>query len=120
MPWVGPVITPVIIAVTMILFAITVIYFSGKRMNVALKMKEAMLLVAGSLVVIFSFIKDYLHQNGDILYRNIRQGGALFTDLADYVPDHFDWLIFSAGELLLVTAWVLYLKRIRQAENQAK
>jgi hypothetical protein len=112
-PWVGPVITPVIIAVTMILFAVTVVYFSGKQIPVALKTKETMLLIAGSLVVIFSFTKDYMRQNGDILYHNIRQGGALFTDLVNYVPHHFDWLIFSAGELLLLAAWALYVVRIR-------
>jgi hypothetical protein len=112
-PWVGPVISPVIIALTMILYGLSIVYFSGKGRSVALKLRERLLLVAGSLIVIIAFIKDYMHQNGDILFRNIRSGGSLFTDLANYVPQHFDWFIFSAGEILILVALVLYMKRMR-------
>ena len=113
-PWVGPVVTPIIIALTMILFALTVVYYSAKGINVALKVKETILLLVGSLIVIISFTEDYFRQNGDILYKNIRNGGSLFSDLTNFVPDHFDWLRFLAGESILILAWVIYAKRIRQ------
>jgi len=117
-PWVGPVITPVIIAMTMILYGLSVVFYSGRGVDVTIKMREALLLLCGSLVVIIAFTKDYMQQNGDILYTNIRKGGSLFTDLANYVPKNFDWLIFSAGEVLILLAWVLYIRRMRLAAGK--
>lgn len=111
-PWVGPVITPVIIAITLILFGLSIIYHSGKGRNVALSLKEKLLLTTGSVVAIFSFTKDYMTQKGDILFSNIRGGQSLFTDLASYVPQHFDWLTFSFGEVLLLCTWVIYVRKL--------
>lgn len=112
-PWVGPVLTPVIISATMILFALTVVYHSEGGRPVAFRRMEALLLLAGSLVCIFSFTRDYMLQKGDILFRNIRSGGSLFVDLADYVPAHFDWPIFWLGEAVILLSWLLYARPIR-------
>jgi len=114
-PWVGPVVTPVIIAVTMILFAVSVIYYSRKGLAAYLRWKETSLLILGSLIAIVAFTQDYVFQKGDILYRNIRMGGSLFTDLANYVPLHFDWPVFWAGEAIILLAWFFYTKRMKQA-----
>ena len=114
-PWVGPVITPVIIALSMILFALSVIYYSGKGIKAYLQWKETSLLILGSLVAIISFTKDYMHQKGDVLFRNIRMGVSLFTDLANYVPVHFEWPVFLAGEIMMLLAWFFYIRRMREA-----
>lgn len=111
-PWVGPVIAPVIIAFTMIAFAMTTVF--GAAQSAGMRMKERLLLLLGSLVAIVSFTEDYVQQKGDILYRNIRNGGSLFTDLSDYVPKHFDWPVFFIGEGIILLAWVLYFIRIKK------
>lgn len=111
-PWVGPVITPVIISLTMILFALTVIHCSGKGRKTGIKPMESLLLAAGSLVVIISFTKDYVTQKGDILFRNLRSGGSLFTDLTTYIPAQFDWWIFTLGEAIIVLSWIMYTRRV--------
>lgn len=116
-PWVGPVITPLIIALTMILYALAIIYHSVKGLNVALITRERLLLASGSVVTIISFTRDYTHQKGDILYRNIREGNSLFTDLAYYVPAQFDWAIFFAGEGLILLAWIFYAGRMKNGSS---
>jgi hypothetical protein len=116
-PWVGPVITPVIVSCTMMLFAVTVARYSAKGKKVAMKAREGFLLAAGSLVIIISFTEDYVRQKGDVLFRNIRNGGSLFTDLANYVPVHFDWLTFFSGEVIILAACMFYIRRMWMQEN---
>jgi hypothetical protein len=112
-PWVGPVLAPVLLSLTMILFALSINYYSAKGKTVNLSMYEAGLLVVGSLVVIYSFTKDYIHQQGDFLYSNIRKGGSLLADLANYVPAHFSWLMFSLGEVFILLAWFIHIRKAR-------
>ena len=118
-PWVGPVITPVIISFTMILFAFTVICYSGNGYKVGLKRRESLLLITGSLVAIVSFTEDFIQKKGYLLFRNLMKGRSLFIDLADYVPAHFDWVVFSTGETVIIIAWVIYLIRLMAQTNAA-
>jgi len=116
-PWVGPVITPVIISCIMILFALTIAYHAERKEKVGMKKIESLLLIVGSLVTIVSFTEDYMKQKGDILFRNIRNGGSLFVDMASYVPVHFDWLLFSAGTGSMLAAWILYARRMKRTPS---
>jgi hypothetical protein len=111
-PWVGPVITPCIIAVTMIFFALTVIRFTGYQIPVSMKAKERWLLWLGALIVIVSFTMDYAQTKGATLWRNIASGNSLSTDLVDYVPHAFNWWVFSLGELMILLAYFVYRKRL--------
>jgi hypothetical protein len=113
-PWVGPVVTPLVIAMTLILFAVTIIYYSDKQINVHLHSKEKLLLWIGSLIAIISFTEDYIRHKGDILMRNLGSGGSLFIDLSGYVPVIFDWTMFCIGEGIILISFMLYLKRLRK------
>lgn len=111
-PWVGPVIAPVLIAIMMILFALSITKYSRKGRVVALKRRETYLFITGSIISIFAFTQDYLCQKGATLYSNLAAGKDLFTDLSNYVPDHFNWSVFWLGTLLLLASWVLYYRRL--------
>ncbi len=112
-PWVGPVITPVLIALTMIAFALTIIRCSSHGKVVSLQAKEIGLLVMGSAVAVASFIEDYVRQNGAIVYQKLNSGGNLLSEMGSYVPDRFDWPLFAMGEGLLVLAYILYCRRMK-------
>lgn len=114
-PWVGPVITPVIIALTLILFALAIIYYSEKKVNVHLSSGEKLLLWVGSVVAIISFTEDYVRHKGDILMRNLRSGGSLFTDMSSYVPSYFDWTMFGIGEGIILLSFIVYVKRLSKS-----
>lgn len=111
-PWVGPVITPCIIAVTMIFYALTVIKYTGKNIAVSMKAKERWLLWLGALVVIISFTMDYVDKKGAVLWRNVTVGDSPFTDLVDYVPTHFYWPVFLFGEGMILAAYFIYRLRL--------
>ncbi len=112
-PWVGPVITPVLIAATMIAFAVTIIQFSAAGMPVTLKWREISLLVLGSTVAVASFIEDYVRQNGAVVYEKLGNGGSLLSEMGSYIPARFDWPLYAVGEGMLLFAYVLYFRRIK-------
>ncbi|MBS1771640.1 MAG: hypothetical protein JST82_02180 [Bacteroidetes bacterium] len=111
-PWVGPVIAPCIIAVTMVLFCLTVIRFTDKGIRVSMLPKERWLMWLGALVVIISFTMDYAEKKGATLWNNIMSHNSLLTNLVDYIPSDFNWFVFIVGELMILTAYFLYRRRL--------
>src|SRR5271157_1547151 len=59
-PWVGPVLAPVIVSFIMIAFAIIVNYFIIKGYQVKYRKSEYLLMITGCLVIILSFMWDYI------------------------------------------------------------
>jgi hypothetical protein len=118
-PWVGPVLAPCIVSMTMIALAFSVIYFQEKGVDAHLKAKEWILAIAGSLVLILSFIEDYLnycstHKNGVPLPGK----DALFNEISNYIPTSFNWWVFVAGEALIIAAIISFIKRAMAIRKQ--
>lgn len=113
-PWVGPVIAPCIVAVTMIFFCLTVIRFTNLNVAVSMLSKERWLMWLGALVVIVSFTMDYVEKKGATLWHNINSKDSLFTNLVDYVPSNFNWAVFSIGEAMILAAYAMYRWRLKK------
>ncbi len=112
-PWVGPVICPVIISLSMILLALVLIYFNERDPRLKINPREWTLFISGSLIVIFSFVLDCykcIH-----LYK-----GEVLDAIAQYIPQHFDWWIFWLGEAFILTAISLFFFRSKYVISQAK
>ena len=112
-PWVGPVLSPVIVAVTMIVFAVTIVRFSERGQNVLLRTKEKLLLILGSLIAIASFTEDYIRQNGIVIYNKLNSHGAFLSEMGHYIPQKFDWWLFLLGEGVLLYVYVQYVRRLK-------
>jgi hypothetical protein len=114
-PWVGPVIAPCLLSLTMIGLALNIIHLQNKGYRVVIKLKEWGLFITGSLVVILSFVWDYLqfvntHVGLSSLWTVTKQE-SLFAEGLTYIPQQFDWWIFWAGELLIVLAIIFFVRR---------
>jgi hypothetical protein len=115
-PWVGPVITPCIVSITMAILALSIIHFQGIGMNTRMKIKEWILFIAGSLVIILSFIWDYFRYIHEIKSYEI---STLLSDkynlidiLKDYVHVDFNWPLFLTGESILLYGMMTFIDRI--------
>jgi hypothetical protein len=114
--WVGPVIAPVINAISMVIFGGLIWFFHSKDQLIPIKMGEWMLLAAGSLIVIWSYIEDYvsyLHQSfsmPQIFFPS--DTGRLIEFAVRYVPMEFNWWIFWPGQLLILIAIGFWYSRI--------
>ena len=116
--WVGPVITPVIVALTMILLAMVLVYFSRTLEKIRIIPREWIILILGSVVLILSWTWDY---SGYILehysFREIWTipKGELYQVAQEYVPRRFNWGIYSAGEFIVLSGISLIFIRLRKS-----
>ena len=116
-PWVGPVITPCIVSATMILLAVSIIYFQNLGINTKLKVKEWNLLIGGSFVIILSFIWDYLSyiqtQNSSAILTSLTGKQEMLSEIKDYIPTAFNWPLFLLGEGILIYGIIVFVMRLR-------
>ncbi|MBS3775099.1 MAG: hypothetical protein V5A51_02065 [Bacteroidales bacterium] len=115
-PWTGPVLTPVLISLIMIMFALTIRYFnrlSGFRMF--LEIREWLVLLAGALVVFVSFISDFVDYVFGHYTSRAESIEPLFGNLESitlsYTPQEFNWWIYTLGVLLLLFSLSMIYKR---------
>jgi hypothetical protein len=89
LPWVGPVIAPVIVALSLVVCGLISLRLGG----LPARPLEWMTMIAGGLIVILSFVWDF---------RNTMAGG---------MPNPFNWPLFFVGELIALTGFLLGVRR---------
>lgn len=116
-PWVGPVITPCVVSLTMILLALSIIFLQERGINTQLNRKDWAWFILGSLTIIASFVWDYFLYVGKLNSKStiwtLSSDNSLFQDITAYVPIEFNWPLFLLGEAILLVGIVLYIKRVR-------
>jgi uncharacterized membrane protein len=114
-PWVGPVLAPCIVSLTMVMLTAVVIYVQEKGYDIHLRAREWFFLITGSLVVIISFILDYI--------KYVSRGGAashiwtlsgkqqMFQEIQHYVPTSYNWWLFAIGEVIILTGILAFVEK---------
>ena len=97
LPWVGPVIAPVIVALTLVVCGLASFRMGG----LPARRLEWMAMIAGGLVVILSFVWDF---------RNTMAGG---------LPNPFNWPLFLAGEVIALSGFLSAARRLSGVNDQA-
>jgi len=105
--WTGPVLTPILVSLSMILLAMIILRKaeSGKESRIPGKIWGGLIL--GSLILIFGWVFDYsrhmLSQFSLVEMTQVNNPEVL--ELAtSYVPLHFPWGIFALGEGLILVS----------------
>ncbi|MCB2221868.1 MAG: hypothetical protein KQI35_15870 [Bacteroidetes bacterium] len=113
--WVGPVLGPVINSLSMIVLAFLISTFTNHSRAVHIHSHEWLLLVSGSLLVIVSYVEDYIsYLQGKFSFWEIFHPGMvdeLMEYALDYIPADFSWWIFITGQLMITVGIVLFYKR---------
>jgi hypothetical protein len=91
--WISPVIAPIICSTAMILLSVIILSVTQKS-NFKITKIEWSLIWTSAFVIFISFIWDF---------QNLL--------LPNFVPQHFQWEIFSAGVLMTVAAMFLIVRR---------
>ncbi len=102
-PWVGPVLAPCMVSLIMILTALMILRYEAMGVPAKMNGRERSLLVIGSVTVIFSFCADFLQHAS-----SLTQGAV-----KNYVPQHFDWWVFIAGEAMITTEIILLWRKLK-------
>lgn len=119
--WVGPVIAPVIVSLVMIVFAFLISKFTNRNVNTKINLYEWLLLVVGSIVLIFGFVYDYVKfmlqyfSIGEIFSPS--NTTRLMEKALTYVPLSFPWVIFTFGTVIIIGGIVLFYTRNKKYQR---
>jgi hypothetical protein len=115
--WVAPVLAPIVCAATMIILSAFMLRHYNKRYPAKINLLEWSLISLGAFAIFITFVWDYA--------KIIIQGGFLsrFFSLAtdpdfqriatSHVPDTYHWTLFIPGEVLILCALTLFVRRMK-------
>jgi len=117
-PWVSPVLAPVICSLTMIVFGCITLLLQQKGKSVKIKSVDWVLMIGGALVILYSFIKDYiaflLSEGLPISIWALAKDPNFQQIISKFVPAHYNWYLFFAGEVLIILGMTLAFRRAQQ------
>lgn len=116
-PWVGPVIAPCIISLTMIFLTLIIVYHQEKNKHVHISFINWMFLILGSLSVTGSFMWDYItyvYNESDKIVWSLSSNNNMFEEVSHYIPKSFNWYLFGMGEGFILIAMLLILGRLKR------
>ncbi|MDF1558860.1 MAG: hypothetical protein P1P83_01500 [Bacteroidales bacterium] len=113
--WLGPVLAPVLNSVTMIIMALLLVAREEDGYCVKVRLIDWILIFGGALIILFTYLIDYsrlIFESGVLARGKSQEAAELLTTLiTSYTPDHYRWLIFITGELIIVAAIVIIYRR---------
>lgn len=121
-PWVGPVLCPVLVSLTMIAVALVTLYGQSKGNSGKFVSRERAMLLGGCAIILVSFMWDYfryvqLHGNGNTIW-SLSSHKDLFSEARGYVPTQFNWLMYWCGQIILIGGVLLYALRMHKYRPQ--
>lgn len=121
--WTGPVIAPVINSLSMILVA-AVILKSKETSSPLIHLSKITwaLLIAGSLIVLVAYMKDFftyiLHYRHSFPSEGNNTNQDVFSLSTQFMPQSFDWMLFCIGVGMHLVAVILNIFKKRKELKQ--
>jgi hypothetical protein len=110
-PWIGPVLAPLICSLTMILLAGIIIYLKENGCMIKIKLSEWSMALLGASIILFTFARDY----SKIIFQEHFSPGLslickerqLIEIISGYKPTHYNWNLFLLGEILILCSLIM-------------
>ena len=119
-PWIGPVLAPVICSLTMILFSGIIIHLQERGSVFRIKFQEWSLILIGVFIILGTFIWDYseIIMNDGLISRFwiLANEKHLLKNILNYHPPHYNWVAFILGETIILSALALMFRRAKSNE----
>jgi len=114
-PWVGPVLAPIICSLTMILLGGSIVFLQEKGYIVKIQLFDWVLLFFGIFIIFCTFIWDYFRiiVQEDLLssFWTLANNEHLQEIISQYKPTYYNWWIFAVGEILILFTLILIFRR---------
>jgi hypothetical protein len=114
--WVGPVLAPVMVSLSMILFAVLVFRAEAAGKQVQVKPRCFTVIVLSAFVVFVSFVYDpsaFLFAGGSATEVFSTGVDGLFLKMSEYLPVYFPWWLFLIGQAGMLFGIIRGLKTVR-------
>ncbi len=107
-PWIGPVLAPVIFSLTMIMMSVLFTYLPAKGKSITFRASDLILIFAGGGIIFFTFIRDYL----ELIFRSgilsdsdsVKSKEHFWKVITSFIPAGYNWFLFIIGELFIMAA----------------
>lgn len=120
--WIGPVLAPLIISITMILIALAFIKFQERGWVGKIKFHFWLFICIGIVLLFITFIWDYskLIVDGGFLSDiwNLTENKEFLEIFSQYKPTSYNWLLFSIGEILVILPVMIILWQSRKLSRK--
>jgi hypothetical protein len=115
--WLAPILAPLVCALTMIGFSVLLIALHRQYGEIRIGRIAWFFMAAGAGLIFYTFIVDFagiIIKGGFVTdLAALAVNSAFQTAVSSFVPVHFDWWLFSAGEaLVLLSGVVMYVKTV--------
>ncbi len=109
--WVGPVITPLIVSLTMIGLAILIFIRESQNNQLYFNAYIWSIFILGAIGLVVAFTWDYskyILENFTVKeIWSLPDNKALFDIAHSYVPRKFNWFLFILGELIIISGIII-------------
>jgi hypothetical protein len=115
--WIGPVITPVIISLTMIGFALLILRLNRQQEGIFIPGISWGLLVTGSVILVLGFIWDYsafMMESFTIREIWTLPREEVLSAATRYVPRQFNWFLYFLGIGVILSGILVFYLRSRR------
>jgi hypothetical protein len=117
-PWLGPVLAPVICSLTMIVFFLVMLYFQTEQSDFRLYTHEWLLILLGAVLIFITFIWNYfkiiLSHNLVRDFFSLLENDQFKSIWSTYIPTYYNWTLFAIGMVMVYIALFSLLKRLIQ------
>lgn len=118
--WIGPVITPLVISLTMITFALIILVLNRREKNIIIPGISWLLLISGSVILILGFLWDYSAFIMESM--SIRDIWTLPKEqvlklATQYIPRKFNWFLYISGELVILSGILVFYLSFRKRSS---
>ena len=115
--WTGPVLSPILVSLTMILLAVVILVRADQGLDSSIPRMVWTGLICGSLILIFGFVFDYSQHmlTHFSLFEMLQVKNPEVLEVAiSYIPHRFPWWIFGMGEAVILASIGWYWKKIKK------
>ncbi|MCK4855811.1 MAG: hypothetical protein KAT31_16140, partial [Bacteroidales bacterium] len=112
--WIGPVITPLIVSLTMMAYALLILVVNRQEKDIKIPGISWLLLITGSVILILGFMWDY---SAFIMESMTIRGiwtlpkEQVLKLATQYIPRKFNWFLFILGELVILSGILVFYLR---------
>ena len=116
-PWISPVLAPVICSAAMIVMSVTFMYKREMHRGFKIRTTEWILTLTGAALILLSFVEDFLMLiiQSDF---DTKANSGFWETAARFVPVTFNWWLFGAGMVLILTSITATVYHFRKKNNQ--
>jgi len=112
--WTGPVLSPILVSLTMIMLAMVILYRADRGFQTKISGRVWAGLILGSLILIVGFVFDYSQHmlTHFSLFEMLQLKNPEVLEVAtSYIPQRFPWWIFGIGEGVILASIGWYWKQ---------